>query len=59
MLYLCYGYINIDEYESIDGVKVIVEFEEVGVYVVVFDDKCMVFIIGYLEYDFEILVDEY
>lgn len=54
-----YGYINTDEYESIDGVKVIAESEEAGAYVVASDDKRMVFITGHPEYDPETLADEY
>lgn len=59
VLYFCYGYINILLYNSVDGFSVVVEFDDVGVYIVVLEDKCMVFVMGYLEYDLDIFKDEY
>lgn len=54
-----FGHIDVASYESVDGLHVIAESEDVGAYVVVSEDKRMVFVTGHPEYDATTLHDEY
>jgi len=54
-----YGYIEKSVYNSIDGLNVVAESDEVGAYIVASDDKRMVFVTGHPEYDPDTLKDEY
>ncbi|WDT87188.1 homoserine O-acetyltransferase MetA [Alteromonas sp. 009811495] len=54
-----YGHIDTWQYNSVDGLSVVAESDEVGAYVVASDDKRMVFVTGHPEYDPETLKDEY
>mgnify|MGYP001305997889 FL=1 len=54
-----YGHIDTWQYNSVDGLSVVAESDEVGAYIVASDDKRMVFVTGHPEYDPETLKDEY
>ena len=54
-----YGPIDTWQYNSVDGLSVVAESDEVGAYIVASDDKRMVFVTGHPEYDPETLKDEY
>mgnify|MGYP001035324189 FL=1 len=54
-----YGHIDASLYNSVEGLNVIAESEEVGAYIVASEDKRMVFVTGHPEYDPDTLKDEY
>ena len=54
-----YGHIDTANYNSVDGLHVVAESEEVGAYIVASEDKRMVFVTGHPEYDADTLGDEY
>ncbi|MDP2597819.1 homoserine O-acetyltransferase MetA [Alteromonas stellipolaris] len=54
-----YGHIDTANYNSVDGLHVVAESEEVGAYIVASEDKRMVFVTGHPEYDADTLKDEY
>ncbi|QJR81879.1 homoserine O-succinyltransferase [Alteromonas pelagimontana] len=54
-----FGHINSAVYNQVSGLQVVAESEQAGAYVVVSDDKRMVFITGHPEYDAETLNEEY
>ncbi|MEM7420632.1 MAG: homoserine O-succinyltransferase [Pseudomonadota bacterium] len=54
-----YGHIDTAQYNSVDGLSVVAESDEVGAYIVASDDKRMVFVTGHPEYDPDTLKDEY
>jgi len=54
-----YGHIDTWQYNSVDGLSVVAESDEVGAYIVASDDKRMVFVTGHPEYDPDTLKDEY
>lgn len=54
-----YGHIDTWQYNSVDGLGVVAESDEVGAYIVASDDKRMVFVTGHPEYDPDTLKDEY
>ena len=54
-----YGHIKTSHYNSVEGLSVVAESDEVGAYIVASDDKRMVFVTGHPEYDPDTLKDEY
>lgn len=54
-----YGHIDTSLYNSVDGLHVVAESDDVGAYIVASEDKRMVFVTGHPEYDPETLKDEY
>lgn len=54
-----FGYINKADYESVDGLKVIAESPQAGVYLVASANKQQVYLTGHPEYDVNTLHDEY
>ena len=54
-----YGHINTSLYNSVDGLSVVAESDDVGAYIVASEDKRMVFVTGHPEYDPDTLKDEY
>jgi homoserine O-succinyltransferase len=54
-----YGEISIDDYLSVDGLRVMAESAETGAYLVASEDRRMVFITGHPEYDADTLDIEY
>ena len=54
-----YGHIDTSLYNSVDGLNVVAESDEVGAYIVASEDKRMVFVTGHPEYDPDTLKDEY
>lgn len=59
VLYLCYVDFLVGFICDYIDFEIFVEMEEGDVYLFVSKDKCIVFVIGYLEYDVNILVSEY
>lgn len=54
-----YGHIDTANYNSVEGLHVVAESDEVGAYIVASEDKRMVFVTGHPEYDADTLGDEY
>lgn len=54
-----YGHIDVNQYNSVDGLNVVAQSDTVGAYVVASEDKRMVFVTGHPEYDPETLHDEF
>ncbi|WP_414830167.1 homoserine O-succinyltransferase MetA [Alteromonas sp. H39] len=54
-----YGHIDVDQYNSVEGLNVVAQSDTVGAYVVASEDKRMVFVTGHPEYDPETLHDEF
>ncbi|WP_334057524.1 homoserine O-acetyltransferase MetA [Alteromonas sp. S005] len=54
-----YGHIDTSLYNSVEGLSVVAESEDVGAYIVASEDKRMVFVTGHPEYDPDTLKDEY
>jgi len=54
-----YGDISIENYQSVDGLKVLAGSEQVGAYLVAAEDKRQVFLTGHPEYELNTLKDEY
>jgi homoserine O-succinyltransferase len=54
-----FGHIDKSLYNSVDGLSVVAESDDVGAYIVASEDKRMVFVTGHPEYDPETLKDEY
>lgn len=54
-----YGYIDREDYLSIEGLKIIAESEQAGVYVAASKNKKQVYLTGHPEYDAETLHEEF
>lgn len=54
-----YGHIDVDQYNSVEGLNVVAQSDTAGAYVVASEDKRMVFVTGHPEYDPETLHDEF
>lgn len=54
-----FGHIDVDQYNSVEGLNVVAQSDTVGAYVVASEDKRMVFVTGHPEYDPETLHDEF
>jgi len=54
-----FGHIEKAQYNSVDGLNVVAESEDVGAYIVASEDKRMVFVTGHPEYDPDTLKEEY
>ena len=54
-----YGFIERAEYEAVEGLRVLAESEEAGVYLVASKNKQQVYLTGHPEYDATTLAEEY
>ena len=54
-----YTEVRKDEIEKVDGIKVLSESEECGVYIAASDDGRQIFVVGHSEYDHDTLKREY
>jgi len=54
-----YGYIEKEDYQSIEGLKIIAESDKAGVYLAASENKQQVYLTGHPEYDWNTLDEEY
>lgn len=59
VLYFRYIEVKCEDVEKVLEFEILFELKEVGVFIVVIKDRRKIFIIGYMEYDRNMLKDEY